>query len=59
MNKKLMLKLACPVCKGALEYEKKQNEMVCQRDGLAYPIRSGIPVLLEVDARKIEPSLNK
>ena len=59
MNKKLMLKLACPVCKGALEYEKKQNEMLCQRGGLAYPVRSGVPVLLEVDARKIEPSLNK
>ncbi len=59
MNKKLMLKLVCPVCKGKLEYVKKKDEMLCQRDGLAYPIRSGVPVLLEVDARKTEPSLNK
>ncbi|MDH5611984.1 MAG: Trm112 family protein [Gammaproteobacteria bacterium] len=54
MNKKLMKILVCPICKGKLEYKKKNNEMFCHRDGLAYPIRDGIPVLLEVDARKIE-----
>jgi len=59
MNKKLVPLLVCPVCKGKLEHVKKTDEMLCQRDGLAYPIRSGVPVLLEVDARKIEPSLNK
>ena len=54
MNKKLMQLLVCPVCKGKLEYVKKQNEMICHRDGLAYPLRSGVPVLLEVDSRKID-----
>lgn len=58
MNKKLIPLLVCPVCKGGLEYIKKQNEMLCHRDGLAYPIRNSVPVLLEVDARKIEPSTN-
>ena len=53
MNKKLMQLLVCPVCKGKLEYVKKKNEMICRRDGLAYPIRLGVPVLLEVDSRKI------
>ena len=56
MNKKLRQLLVCPVCKGELEYIKKDNEMLCQKDGLAYPIRSGIPVLLEVDARKTQSS---
>ncbi len=46
--------LACPVCKGQLEYIKKDSEMQCHQDGLAFPVRSGIPVLLEFDARKIK-----
>jgi len=54
MNKKLMQILVCPVCKEKLQYIKKQNEMLCQKDGLAYPVREGIPVLLDVDARKVE-----
>ena len=56
MNKKLMQILVCPVCKGELEHINKQDEMLCQKDGLAYPIRAGIPVLLEIDARKIQLS---
>ena len=54
MNKKLMQILVCPVCKGKLQYIKKQNEMLCQKDGLAYPVREGVPVLLKVDTRKVE-----
>ena len=59
MNKKLIQLLVCPVCKGKLEYVKKQNEMICHRDRLAYPVRSDITILLEVDARKIELSTNE
>lgn len=58
MNKKLMSILVCPVCKGKLEYVKKQNEMICHYDALAFPIRAGIAVLLEIDARKIKSSVN-
>jgi uncharacterized protein YbaR (Trm112 family) len=58
MNKKLMQILVCPRCKGKLEYIKKHNEMLCLHDGLAFPVRAGIPVLLEVDARKIPPAKN-
>ena len=58
MNKKLMQILVCPVCKGKLEYVKKQNEMICHHDELAFPIRAGIAVLLEVDARKIKSPVN-
>lgn len=56
MNKKLMPQLVCPVCKGKLEYVKHQDAMICHHDDLAYPVRAGIPVLLESDAKKIEPS---
>ena len=58
MNRKLLSILACPVCNGRLHYNKKQAELVCRRDGLAFPIRNGIPVLLEMDARKLDPGSN-
>ena len=53
MDKKLLNILACPVCKGALVYLKKNNELVCKGDRLAYPIREDIPVMLENEARQI------
>lgn len=51
MDKKLLDILACPVCKGPLAYRKDQQELVCKVDRLAYPIRDGIPVMLEEEAR--------
>lgn len=54
MNKKMLALLACPRCQGKLEYRRKQQEMVCARDRLAFPVRNGIPVLLEMDARVID-----
>lgn len=53
MDKKLLDILACPVCKGPLVYVKKQNELVCKADRLAFPIREDIPVMLEDEARQI------
>ena len=53
MDKKLLDILACPVCKGPLVYLKKQNELVCKADRLAFPIREDIPVMLEDEARQI------
>lgn len=50
---KLMEILACPVCKGKLDYNKEQQELICRFDKLAYAIDKGIPVLLESDARQI------
>jgi len=50
---KLMEILACPVCKGKLDYNKEQQELICHFDKLAYTIDKGIPVLLESEARKI------
>ena len=59
MNRKLLNILACPLCMGRLHYNRKQAELVCRRDGLAFPIRNGVPVLLETDARKLEPGNNR
>ena len=53
MDKKLLDILACPVCKGPLVYLKKNNELICKVDRLAYPIREDIPVMLEDEARKL------
>ena len=53
MNTKLLNLLACPKCKGALEYHKREQELWCVRDRLAYPVRNDVPVLLEMDARPL------
>ena len=59
MNRKLLNILACPLCKGRLHYNRKQAELECPRDRLAFPVRNGVPVLLEMDARKLEARANK
>ncbi len=53
MDKKLLDILACPVCKGPLEYHQDDNELICKPDRLAFPIRDDIPVMLEEEARQI------
>ncbi|ARG98034.1 MULTISPECIES: Trm112 family protein [Legionella] len=51
MDKRLLEILVCPLCKGKLLL--KENELICRFDRLAYPIRDGIPVMLEQEARLI------
>lgn len=53
MDRKLLDILVCPVCKGKLIYKKADAELICYADNLAYPIRDGIPVMLEDEAREI------
>ncbi|ABC29491.1 uncharacterized conserved protein [Hahella chejuensis KCTC 2396] len=53
MDKKLLAILACPVCKGDLKYDREKQELVCKNDGMAFPIRDGIPVMLEKEARTL------
>lgn len=53
MDKKLLSILACPLCKGELLYKAEQQELLCKADGLAFPIRDGIPVMLENEARTL------
>lgn len=50
---KLIDILACPVCKGKLALNNEKSELICKFDHLAYPIENDIPVLLEVEARKL------
>jgi uncharacterized protein YbaR (Trm112 family) len=56
MDSKLLDILACPLCKGPLQYAKAQQVLVCRADRLAFPIRDGVPVMLEDEARALEPT---
>jgi len=51
MDKYLLEMLVCPLCKGQLIYAKSKQELMCKFDRLAYPIRDGIPVMLDNEAR--------
>lgn len=51
MDHRLLEIVACPVCKGKLTYDAENQELICKLDRLAYPIKDGIPVLLEPEAR--------
>ena len=53
MDKKLLSLLVCPVSKAPLEYREETQELVCKASGLAYPVRDGIPVMLESEARQL------
>ncbi len=53
IDKKLLSILVCPVSKAPLRYDQEKQELVCKASGLAYPIRDGIPVMLESEARKL------
>ncbi|HUO79976.1 MAG TPA: Trm112 family protein [Steroidobacteraceae bacterium] len=53
MDSKLLDILACPVCKGPLVFNRAGAELVCRAERLGYPIRDGIPVLLEEEARRL------
>jgi uncharacterized protein YbaR (Trm112 family) len=56
VDAKLLEILVCPVTKGPLVYDRQRQELVSKAARLAYPIRDGIPVMLEEEARKLEPS---
>ncbi len=53
MDKKLLDILVCPVTKGPLIYDKEKQELISKSARLAYPIRDGIPVMLEDEARAL------
>ena len=55
MDPKLLEILVCPVTKGPLVYDKDKQELISKSARLAYPIRDDIPVMLEDEARKLEP----
>jgi len=53
IDKKLLTILVCPVTKAPLEYHEESDELFCKASGLAYPVRDGIPVMLEEEARQL------
>ena len=53
LDKELLEILVCPVSKAPRVWREDANELVCKASGLAYPIRDGIPVLLEEEARPL------
>jgi uncharacterized protein YbaR (Trm112 family) len=57
MDKQLLEMLVCPLCKGPLELKRHEatQELICYADRLAFPIRDGIPLMLDNEARTIDP----
>jgi len=56
VDAKLLEILVCPVTKGSLIYDRQRQELISKSARLAYPIRDGIPVMLEEEARRLEPA---
>lgn len=53
MDKQLAAMLVCPNCNGKLKLDSEAQELQCTFDGLAFPIRDGLPVMLEQEARQM------
>jgi uncharacterized protein YbaR (Trm112 family) len=53
---KLLAMLVCPVTRMPLKYDRAKNELVSKAAGLAYPIRGGVPIMLEGEARELSES---
>jgi len=56
MDAKLLEILVCPICKGPLIHRKAEHELICKADRLAFPVRDDIPVMLEDEARTLDPN---
>ena len=53
MDTRLLKLLVCPVTKGPLEYERQKQELISRSARLAYPVRDGLPIMLESEARPL------
>ena len=56
MDPKLVEILVCPLCKGPLVFRREAGELVCKADRLAFAVKDGIPVMLEEEARTLDPN---
>ena len=54
MDTRLLDILVCPICKGPLKFDKKAQELICNADKLAYPVRDGIPIMWADQARDLQ-----
>lgn len=57
MDSRLLELLVCPLCKGPLEWHREAAELVCPADRLAFPVRDGIAMMLESEARALDHSV--
>ena len=53
MDERLLDILACPVCKGPLKFQRAADVLVCRAERLAFPMKEGVPMMLEEDARQL------
>ncbi|MFV0476251.1 MAG: Trm112 family protein [Parahaliea sp.] len=53
IDDKLLSILVCPISKAPVVYDREAQELICKASGLAYPVRDGIPVMLEDEARQL------
>jgi len=53
MDSKLLELLVCPVTKGPLDHDREKGELISRSARLAYPVRDGIPIMLESEARTL------
>lgn len=51
MDTRLLELLVCPLCKGPVRHDREAQLLICEADKLAFPVRDGIPVMLESEAR--------
>ena len=56
-DRKMLEALVCPLTQSVLEYNEEKQELISKSAGLAYPIRSGIPIMLADEARVLDLSL--
>ena len=54
VDKKLLMILVCPVCKGDLEYDNSHEELICHTCQMAFPVQDDIPIMLETEARRTD-----
>ncbi len=53
VDSRLLAVLVCPITKGPLEYDKRNNELISRQLGKAFPIRAGVPIMLVDEARDL------
>jgi len=54
LDKRILEIIACPKCKGDLEYDQKREILICKKDGIYYEIKNNIPILLVDKAKKLD-----
>jgi uncharacterized protein YbaR (Trm112 family) len=54
LDRHVLEALVCPITQAPLTYDARMQELICKAAHLAYPIRGGIPIMLEGEARKLD-----